>query len=234
MLILQSSFMLEQLPNILIWTILWVTSWGIFFLLVYKKNLDYIKYFIWTATYFLSIAIITSLVFRDYITRVLQNFTTTPLVILGIVVLIHIILYIYLPRYFKEPKNYFEKYPKRQYLKINPRRLVSKSMDILSQQVFVILLVMFLQDADLTLNQIIIAFVVIFGLVHMPLILTERGAWPSWYFIVSSILSAIIFPTLILKIQYGFVYSYIFHWTFYTFTAIGFWTLYPRYHRNEP
>lgn len=225
--------MLEQLPNILIWTTLWITFWGIFFWFIYKKDIDYIKHFLWTATYFLSITFVTSLIFREHITRALSGFTATPLIILGVLVLAHIILYIYLPKYLQEPKDYFEKYPKRQYLKIDRRRLVSKSMDILAQQVFVVLLVMFLQDAGLTLNQIIIAFAVIFGFVHAPLILFERGTWPSWYFTIFSILSAIIFPTLILKVQYGFVYSYIVHWVFYTFTAVGFWVWYNRRKENK-
>ena len=225
--------MLEQLPNILIWATIWIVSWGIFFWFVHKKNVDYIKYFILTATYFLCVAIITSLVFRDHIARALQNFTVTPLIVLGLVIFVHIILYIYLPKYLQEPKDYFEKYPKRQYLKIDKRRLLSKSIDILSQQVFVVLLVIFLQDTGLVLNQIIIAFAVIFGLVHAPLILVERGTWPSWYFTVFSILSAIIFPILIIKVQYGFVYSYIVHWVFYTFTAIGFWIVYAKRKENK-
>ena len=123
------------------------------------------------------------------------------------------------------PKEYFEEYPQRQYLKIDLRRLFSKSIDILSQQVAVVLLVMFLGDAGLNLNQIILIFAVIFGLVHAPLIIIERGTWPSWYFTIFSILSAVVFPTLILKVQYGFVNSYIIHLVFYTLTATGFWIL---------
>ena len=220
--------MLEQLPNILTWAIVWIISWGIFFWFIHKKGGDYIKHFILTSTYFLCVAIFTSLIFRDHIARAIQNFTATPLIVLGLLILVHIILYIYIPKCLREPKDYFEKYPKRQYLKIDKRRLLSKSIDIFSQQIFVVLLVMFLQDAGLTLDKIIIAFAIIFGLVHAPLILVERGTWPSWYFTVFSILSAIIFPTLILKVQYGFVYSYMVHWIFYTLTAVGFWIVYAK------
>lgn len=225
--------MLEQLPNILIWAIAWIVYWGIFFWFIHKKNGDYIKHFLLTATYFFCVAIFTSLIFKNHVARAIQNFTSTPLIVLGFIILVHIILYIYIPKYLLEPKEYFEKYSKRQYLKIDKRRLMSKSMDILTQQVFVVLLVMFLQDAGLSLNQIIIAFAVIFGLVHAPLILFERGTWPSWYFTVFSILSAIIFPTLILKVQYGFVYSYIVHWVFYTLTAVGFWIIYAKRQENK-
>ena len=216
----------EQLPNIIIWALLWILSWSVFLLFLHKKGVDYIRRFLWTATYFLSVAVVTSLVFIDHIARILQNFTVTPLIVLGVVALVHIILYTYLPKYLQKPEDYFKKYPKRQYLTLDRKRLVSKSMDILSQQIVVILLVIFLQDAGLTLYQIIFAFAVIFGLVHAPLILVERGAWPAWYFAVFSIFSAVIFPVLILKVQYGFIYSYIVHWVFYTFTAVGFWIWY--------
>lgn len=47
------------------------------------------------------------------------------------------------------------------------------------------------------------------------------------------IVSAIIFPTLILKVQYGFVYSYIVHWVFYTLTAVGFWIIYAKLQENK-
>ena len=214
----------EQLPNIFVWALLWGLSWGFFMLYIFKR-IDYIKHFIWTALYFLTTAIVASLVFKDHIFRVVQNFTPVPLVILALVIFLHIFLYFYLPKHLREPKDYFKKHPKRQYLTLDKRRLVSKSMDILAQQVFVVLLVLFLQDAGLSLGQIILAFAVIFCIVHFPLIFLERG-WPSWYFTIGSILSAIFFPTLIIKVQYGFVYSYIFHWVFYTFTAIGFWIWY--------
>src|SRR3989344_1129878 len=215
----------EQLPNLLVWALLWGLSWG-FFLLYLFKRIDYIKYFIWTSIYFLSIAVATLLIFRDYMVRILQNFTPLPFIVLTGVITIGTFLYFYIPKHFGEPIDYFQKHPKRQYFVINPKRLFSKSAELLFQQVFIVLLVLFLQDAGLTIGQTIIAFAVIFGLAHIPLILIERGAWPSWYFTVFSILSAIVFPVLILKVQYGFIYSYIVHWTFYTFTAVGFWIWY--------
>ena len=222
--------MVEQLPNIIIRAIIWGVSWGIFFLYVYKR-IDYIKHFVWTAVYFLAIAVITILIFKDHIFRIIQNFTSTPLVILGIVTLAHIALYFYIPKHYQEPKEYFERYPKRTFLTIDFRRMVSKSMDLFAQQVFIVLLASFLKDAGLSLVHIIATFAVIFGAVHAPLIIFERG-WPTWYFTVFSILSAVIFPVLILKIHYGFVYSYIVHWVFYTLTAVVFWILYPKLVKN--
>jgi len=221
----------EQLPNLVVWALLWGLSWGFFFLYL-SKRIDYVKHFIWTGTYFLLVAVITAFVFQDYIVRALSDFTIAPLIVLGFATILHVLLYVFIHKYLQEPKDYFVRYPKRQYLQVDLRRLFSKSMDILSQQVFVLLLIMFLQDAGLTTGQIIITFAVIFGMIHAPLILIERGTWSSWYFTIFSILSAIIFPILIIKIQYGFVYSYIVHWIFYTFTAVGFWIWYNK-HREK-
>jgi|SRR3989344_3473729 len=223
--------MLEQLPNILTWALLWGLSWGFFLLYIYKR-IDYIKHFIWTALYFLATAIITSFIFSDYIVRIFENFTPIPFLVLVGVLVIHVFLYFYIPKHLKEPEDYFQRYPKRQYLTLDKRRLVSKSMDILAQQLFVVLLVLFLQDAGLSFKQIILSFALVFGIVHLPLIFLERG-WPSWYFTIGSILSAILFPILIIKVHYGFVYSYIVHWIFYTFTAVGFWIWYNRHKENN-
>lgn len=219
----------EQLPNIILWGFLWISSWGIFLYLHKRFENIYIRYFVLTSLYFLSVTAITILVFGEYVLSVFSGFTPVPFIVLGGAILLHIVLYFYFPKKITAPEGYFKKYPARQYLQINWRRLISKSADILSQQLFILLLVIFLQKAGLTFYQVIISFAVIFGLVHMPLILLERGAWPAWYFTAFSILSAIIFPALILKIQYGFVYSYLVHWLFYTFIAVGFWIIYPIY-----
>jgi hypothetical protein len=124
-----------------------------------------------------------------------------------------------------------ERYPERTYLLIDYRRLFSKSFDLFSQQVFIVLLALFLKEAGLTIAEIITAFALIFGIVHAPLFWFDKG-WPSWYFTIFSILSAIVFPLLVLKVHYGFVYSYIVHMVFYTLTAVGFWILYPKLERK--
>jgi len=198
-------------------------AFGIFFIFLHRSGVNYIDHFLWTASYFLFIAIITSLLFWSYIVTALHGFTATPFIVLWIFMLAQVILYIHLPRYLREPKEYFEKYPDRYYLKIDWKRLISKSMDIVAQQVFIVLLVTFLKDAGLSLPEIIFSFTFLFALLHIPLIASEWGAWPSWLFGGIVIVFSIIFPILILKVQYGFIYNIIIHWLFYTVTAVIFW-----------
>lgn len=219
--------MMEQLSNISLWALMLGVFWGIFFLFIYKQ-VDYIRHFGLTALYFFGVALATSLVFWGHLASVLANVAVLPLVVFFVVALGHVALYFYLPRYLPEPTAYLKQYPRRTFLTLDHRRLVSKAADLLAQQVFVVLLALFLRDAGLTLLQIVIAFAVIFGGVHLPLIIIDQGAWPAWYFAGFAVLSGIVFPVLVLKIAYGFVYSYIVHWLFYTLTAVGFWVWYAR------
>ena|SRR3989338_1920912 len=219
----------ELVSNLVVWTLLWTLSWGFFFMYL-QIRVNYIRFYLITSLYFLATALITIFVFRGYISQVIQNFTVIPFVILGLVYAAHIILYYYFRGYVREPKEYFQRHPKRTYLFIDYRRLFSKSFDLFSQQVFIVLLAFFLKEAGLTIKEIIVAFALIFGIVHAPLIWLDKG-WPAWYFTVFAVLSAIVFPLLILKVNYGFVYSYIVHMVFYTLTAIGFWLIYPNPHK---
>jgi hypothetical protein len=206
------------------WIFLWILFWGIFKLFL-LKHIDYIKRYMITALYFLGVTIIVAFIFKNDLTEIIAKFSTTPFIILGIVIIFHIFLYSYIPKYIKEPKKYFEKFPERQYLSLSFKRLFSKSLDILAQQIFIVLLAIFLQSAGLNLIQTILIFSAFFGIAHIPLIFIENS-WPSWYFTFSAILSAVLFPVLIIEIPYGFIYSYIVHWLFYTITAVGFWIIY--------
>jgi len=203
------------------WVFIWWLSWGIFFLYIFKK-VDYIKNFLFTSAYFLATALITISVFAGHIGRAIEGFVWPPIIALVVFLGVQICVFYFVPKYVREPRGYLENHPTRQFLHPNFRRLFSKSFDILAQQVFVLLLVMFLQDASLALGQIILFFAIIFGAVHVPLIMIDRGAWQSWFFSIFSVISAFVFPVLIAKIHYGFVYSYIVHWSFYLITTTVF------------
>jgi len=206
------------------WIFLWILFWGIFKLFL-LKHIDYIKRYMLTALYFLGVTIIVAFIFKNDLSEIISKFSATPFIVLGIVIIFHIFLYHYFPKYIKEPKEYLEKFPERQYLLLSFKRLFSKSLDILAQQIFIVLLAIFLQGAGLNLIQTILIFSAFFGIAHVPLIFIENS-WPSWYFTFSAMLSAVLFPVLIIEIPYGFIYSYIVHWLFYTITAVGFWIVY--------
>jgi hypothetical protein len=203
-------------------------AWGFFYTVLHRGGIDYIRYYLWTSSYFFLVGSTLCFLFLPYITQALQDFTPTPFALLGIFALAQLGWCLYFPFYVKKPTAYFKKYPDRYYLEIDWRRLVSKSMDIFAQQVFIVLLVMFLKDAGLPFYQILIAFGVLFALLHAPLIASERGAWPSWLFAGIVVVFSVIFPTLVLYVPYGFVYNYILHWLFYIAVASVFWITHNR------
>lgn len=223
--------MLEaQLSNLIIWAVLWGATFGFFFLIFTSE--DYIKRYIWVSAYFITAIIFNLFVFREQISRAFSDFTIVPLIVLVVVVALQIAMYYYLPKYFKkEPTEYFKRYPKRSYLNFNFRRLTSKSTELVLQQLFIISLTLILNDASLSLTQIVITFAILFGIVHTPLIFIEKW-WTSWYFVILSFVASALFPTLILKIKYGFVYGYIVHWVFYTLTTVWFWIWYNKFRKT--
>lgn len=207
-------------------------AWGIFFVFLHSRGVDYVRHYWWTTGYFLSFAIGMSLLFWGYISNIIQNVAPTPLITFGVFMLSQLVLYVYVPKYIHEPAAYLQQHKNRDYLKINWRRLISKSADIVAQQVFIILLVLFLQEAGLTLPQTIAAFGVLFMLLHIPLLVNEWLRWPMWLFGGIVLAFSAIFPVLILTLNYGFVYNIILHWLFYTATAIIFWTQYNVQHTH--
>ena len=220
-----------QLSNIVIWAILWGATFGLFFLIFTSE--DYVKRYIWVSAYYMVGAIFAFLVFKERLLKLLTDFTAQPLIILAVVAISQVAAHYYLPKCIKEPTEYFKRYPKRSYLNLSFKRLISKSIELITQQMFIILLTLFLSDAGLRLTQIVMVFALIFGVVHIPLIFIERW-WTSWYFVALSFVASAVFPTLILKVRYGFVYGYIIHWVFYTFISIGFWIVYNYRHNLWP
>lgn len=199
-------------------------GWGGFFFLFHRNGVDYTRHYIWTTLYFLGVGAIIATIFRIYLAPIVQQFSLLPFIVFGVFMLVQLFIYVYVPKYLKAPTEYFEKYPNRYYLKLDWRRLVSKSADIAAQQAFIVLLVVFLKDAGLPLVQILFWFCLLFLFLHIPLLASERGRWPMYLFGVVVIVFSIIFPILILYIPYGFIYNIILHWLFYTTVAVVFWT----------
>ncbi len=198
-------------------------AFGGFRYFLHSRGIGYINHFLITTTYFVSFAVCTSFLFREQIERVLADFSAVPLIVLTIFIAVQTVLVILVPAYIRKPVEYLAAHSDRYYLDIHWRRLIAKSADILAQQVFIVLIILFLREAGLSLLQTIFAFTVLFGILHIPLIASERGAWPSWLFAAIVVMFSIAFPILILSVPYGFVYTFMIHWLYYTVLAVGFW-----------
>lgn len=215
---------MPQLIDIAITMALCFAAWGFFYAGMHRRfGVNYTRHFLLTTCYFLAVGACLLIGFWNYFVPVLSDFSPVPLVVLALFMAVQAFWYIYLPRHLREPTEYFERYPDRYFLKIEWRRLISKSADIFAQQIFIVLLVVLLRDEGLSLYQLWGAFGLLFMLLHVPLIASERGAWPSWLFAGIVIVFSFVFPTMILLVPYGFACNILLHWLFYTVTATVFW-----------
>lgn len=214
--------MFEQLPNLAAVMSLWSLSWSFYFFVMRPRGFDYERKFAWTALYFLSLACTTAGLFWKQIALYIWSVPPLVLLLLAFFCIAHLVAYHFLPRYIHIPETYFKTFPNRTYLSLNIFRLFSKTADILAQQVFILLLIVFLHNAGLGLVQTIFAFGILFSTLHIPLIMNEKGAWPSWLFSGIVFVFSALFPLLILTVPGGFVFAFMAHWSFYTLTAISF------------
>ena len=101
-----------------------------------------------------------------------------------------------------------------------PWYFLPKSIEILVQQILITVLVLEFYSRFKSLKETIVSYVICFGSAHI-LLFSINGA-PTPYavmMIAGSILSALIFPYLILRIRGGFIYAYMIHLIFYILLA---------------
>lgn len=92
--------------------------------------------------------------------------------------------------------------------------LLVKTIEILFQQVLIVLLILTLASYRDDMWFVSKAYTFIFSIVHLALIPRLGLAYTALFF-GASLLSAFVFPYIILKVKNGFVYSYIIHWSAY-------------------
>ncbi|KKR02442.1 MAG: hypothetical protein UT29_C0002G0004 [Candidatus Yanofskybacteria bacterium GW2011_GWA1_39_13] len=101
-----------------------------------------------------------------------------------------------------------------------PWYFLPKSIEILVQQILIAVLVLEFYSRFNSLKETVISYAICFGLAHV-LLFSINGA-PTTYalmMIAGSVLSALIFPYLILRIRGGFIYAYVIHLVFYIILA---------------
>lgn len=207
--------------DIIIWVSFWLIVWGGYFYLI-RRRINYISRPVITSAYFLIFSLPAIYVSKELLIPLLKAFSIIPFVVLFFVLVGTVVSYHFSKKHLQPPTKLIEKYPNASFLRMDYRYVISKSCEIFFQQVMIVIFVLLLIDYGLSIWQIILTFLVFFGVVHVPLIKLE-GKVMGYFFTLSSLVSALVFPPLILLFNYGFVYSYTVHWAFYTFSAVLFW-----------
>jgi len=212
----------ELIIKIIAWIILWVLVRFIFDLLN-KRKINYIEnHWIASIFFFLVSVLIVSLFYEDLSFLIKPELNIAPFLSLLLLFISNSVAYRYIVRSFPYYKKAFELDDFYYFNKFDRKYLFSKSFELMYQQVMVVLLTIWLFDYGLSLTIIIFTFAIIFGLVgHLPLLFVNQKSI-GVFFLMASILSSFVFPFLILKVEWGFVYSYICHWIFYIIAGFVF------------
>ena len=206
--------------GILTWIVFWFGVWGIY-LYLWNNNFRTsdiiidnfaVRNFKLVSLFFFVVSLILIFLFRDIFLEITRKYTFIPFIVLILALAADVFAYKYKKKIKLNKKINFP------FFKGDYRYLVSKFFQILFQQVLIIVLIFSL----LTFKFAYLVFMLIFTVSHLPLF-PLFGKKLGAIFLISSAFGALIFPFLILKFNYGFVYSFAAHSLFYTLLAEMFW-----------
>ncbi|MCX7921897.1 MAG: hypothetical protein N3B21_07800 [Clostridia bacterium] len=211
------------IKDVILVILLFTVVFGVFNLYLKKKGIDYVNLYGVTAVYFLVFTIVGFCMFYRYIITLVANFSIFSLWPLAVFFILNILVYYLANRFIQKPMDVIMKY-KEDFLKIDYRYMFSKSFEILFQQLIVAIVAAVLRNMGFDTYKIVLAFAILFALPHVFLIFITDLKFAMFY-TFSAMLSAVAFPLLILKINNGFIFSYIVHFVFYTCSALVVWIL---------
>lgn len=99
------------------------------------------------------------------------------------------------------------------------RYIITKTGNILLQQILGISVVSLLLHNGLSRTQVLITISVLGIITHVYLL--KRGIKIALYFIFAAAVAGIVFPYILMTVLYGFIYTFILHWLFYLISAIA-------------
>ena len=197
-----------------------------------RFHISYTERYVIASGYFLLTSLLVFYSYRQYFKPLLQSIGVAPWAILVGLFVLNPLVYWYARKKLKRPTDFIDRNHDQNFIKLDYRYLVSKTFEIIFQQTCIIVLVSLLGQVGYSMFIIMLVFCLLFSVSHVPLFLTSRRRWASYY-IVFSALAGFIFPPLILRVPSGYIYSFIIHWLFYTSAGVGFWIYFARHARNQ-
>ena len=128
--------------DIVVWILLWIIPFGLLSFIT-KKGITYNKNYGWLVIFFLFFTLLAGVYFRDLLKMVDGTFTSIPFVVLVLVYLVTSLAYAFSHKYIQSPSRLIERYPQQFFIQMDYRYLVSKSFDILFQQMMILMPVIF-------------------------------------------------------------------------------------------
>jgi len=184
------------------------------------KNISYIKDCKKVSFLFLLSSLLLFFLYFSFLKQFFLKFTVAPFLFLFLFYLLLIGAYRIMQSHLNE-KLIKKNEAKRMYwTSMSYRYIVSKSFNILFQQMGVLCVVALLKDLAFSYFSIMLLFAFAFGITHIYLYRKKIISLIAEIFIPASFLGGFIFPLILLNVSYGIVYTYMIHWSFYLFFGV--------------
>lgn len=201
--------------------LIWLACWGVSFGLL-RHGITYVDHPFITSLTFLSFSVPVVVLHWRRLEPLASRVAAAPLIVLLLAGLLTILVYAAVPKRFRRPVGLIARHPEEFYLRMDYRYLVPKTFEVLFQQLVIVALTLLLAATRLSLTGVVLAFLCIFGALHLPM-LRIVGKTVGLSYGIASVTLAAVFPILILRVDSGFIYSYTAHWFFYTIAALVAW-----------
>jgi len=207
-----------------LWILTWLILWFlIFFLRV--KGFDYTSHPIIISAAFLIASLIILLLFFCHYAIFKTKFNWVPFAILFGSICFAFGGFYLISNIFAAPQTNLDISKFDSFFDVSYAYLFVKLFDILFQQMLIVLLAAFLIENKASVSKSILFFVVLFLVVHLPILFTWNSL-VGLYYLSAAVAAGIIFPLLIEKLKYGFIYSFIVHYLFYVLSGFCVWIIF--------
>ena len=202
----------KESKEILWFLIIQSIGWGGFSFLR-SHGINYIDNYLITTIYFINLNLLCIYLFRDIFKEKLSKPSKLQIALFLIFFIILGFVY-YICGNSSNLPNLLKKFPEISLINFNFRYILTKSFEILFQQITIIFLILLMHKNKVSLKNMTIFFATIFPLTHLVNYFFTTTLF-ALIFQVASIIGGLTFPYLIIKIKNGFLYTYLLHWTFY-------------------
>lgn len=194
--------------------LLWIYA-GIVFGFLAEKEINYIKYWLKTSTLLFLATFVIYLTAQTELSRHLPITGITAFAFFLLSILLIIIIYDFFRSFLNQDIVVKDQKQGIFTTSLSPYYAITKSFNVLLQQMLILVTVFILKDSGLSTATIIVVFSFIFGIAHIfHFLLQHRRDSRVIFLMIVSFLAGALFPVLLLYFPFGFVYTYGLHWIF--------------------
>jgi hypothetical protein len=168
-----------------------------------------------TFLYFIGMGVGVGFLFPAYTIELFFPHSVTSIIVcLAVLFVVNPWVYDRLEKTDKEPDKLAKANPDQQFLLIEDKYLLSKTGDVIFQQIVAGILILLLAKAGVPFETLVPVFAGIFFLSHLHMFMTTRVIW-ALYFTIFATLGGFVLPFLVLTVEGGIYYAIAIHMLWY-------------------